>query len=148
MNDSVYRKTEIVGSSADGLQPAIEAGIMRARKTLRHLDWFEVTEIRGYLGGDDGGGVLAGDNESGLQARRVSDAPPDTPEPTAAVPVSELRKLADFLAALDLDLADDYVAGLANRVLRDLALRWADTVRVWAVEAELWGDASPGETDR
>ena len=56
MNDSVYRKTEIVGSSADGLQPAIEAGIMRARKTLRHLDWFEVTEIRGYLGGDDGGG--------------------------------------------------------------------------------------------
>ena len=78
----------------------------------------------------------------------MSDAPPDTPEPTAAVPVSELRKLADFLAALDLDLADDYVAGLANRVLRDLALRWADTVRVWAVEAELWGDASPGETDR
>jgi len=53
MKDSVYRKTEIVGSSADGLQPAIEAGLTRARKTLRHLDWFEVTEIRGYLGGDD-----------------------------------------------------------------------------------------------
>lgn len=51
--DAVYRKTEIVGSSAQGLQQAIEAGISRARKTLRHLDWFEVTEIRGYLG-DDG----------------------------------------------------------------------------------------------
>jgi flavin-binding protein dodecin len=54
MSDAVYRKTEIVGSSADGLQPAIEAGISRARKTLRNLDWFEVTEIRGYLGGNAG----------------------------------------------------------------------------------------------
>ena len=52
MNDTVYRKTEIVGSSDEGLQQAIQAGINRARKTLRHLDWFEVTEIRGYLGGD------------------------------------------------------------------------------------------------
>ncbi len=51
MKEAVYRKTEIVGSSDDGLQEAIEAGISRARKTLRHLDWFEVTEIRGYLGG-------------------------------------------------------------------------------------------------
>lgn len=53
MSDAVYRKTEIVGSSDAGLQQAIEAGISRARKTLRHLDWFEVTEIRGYLGGED-----------------------------------------------------------------------------------------------
>ena len=54
MSDShVYRKTEIVGSSPDGLEAAIEAGIDRARKTIRHLDWFEVTEIRGFLGGDD-----------------------------------------------------------------------------------------------
>ena len=53
MAEAVYRKTEIVGSSGDGLQQAIEAGIRRARKTLRHLDWFEVTEIRGYLGGED-----------------------------------------------------------------------------------------------
>ena len=53
MTEAVYRKTEIVGSSNDGLQQAIEAGISRARKTLRHLDWFEVTEIRGYLGGNE-----------------------------------------------------------------------------------------------
>ena len=75
----------------------------------------------------------------------MSDPVPDAAEPRAAVPVSELRKLADFLSGLDIELADDYVAGLANRVLRDLARRWADTVRVWAVEAELWGDAAPGE---
>ena len=64
----------------------------------------------------------------------------DTTEPLAAVPVSELRNLADVLSGMDIDLADDYVAGLANRLLRDLARRWADTVRVWAVEAELWGE--------
>jgi hypothetical protein len=75
----------------------------------------------------------------------VSEPGPNAAEPTAAVPVSELRKLADFLTGLDIDLADDYVAGLANRVLRDLARRWADTVRVWAVEAELWG--GPGGED-
>ena len=69
-----------------------------------------------------------------------SDAAP--PEPMASVPVSELRKLAELLAELDIDLADDLVAGLANRVLRNLARRWADTVSVWAVEAELWGGAA------
>ncbi len=69
----------------------------------------------------------------------MSGPAPDADEPRASVPVSELRRLADFLDGLDLELADDYVAGLANRVLRDLAGRWADTVRVWAMEAELWG---------
>jgi flavin-binding protein dodecin len=48
----VYRKTEIVGSSPDGLEQAINNGLERARKTLRHLDWFEVTDIRGFLGTD------------------------------------------------------------------------------------------------
>jgi flavin-binding protein dodecin len=48
-----YRKTEIVGSSVNGLEEAIHNGLDRARKTIRHLDWFEVTEVRGYLGGDE-----------------------------------------------------------------------------------------------
>jgi hypothetical protein len=69
----------------------------------------------------------------------MTDRSQDATEPLAAVPVSELRKLADVLSGMDIELADDYVAGLANRLLRDLARRWADTVRVWAVEAELWG---------
>ena len=62
----------------------------------------------------------------------------------AVVPVGELRRLADLLNQLDIELADDLVAGLANRLLRDLARRWADTVAIWAVEAELWGRAAPG----
>ncbi len=76
----------------------------------------------------------------------MTDRSQDATEPLAAVPVSELRKLAEVLSGMDIELADDYVAGLANRLLRDLARRWADTVRVWAVEAELWGgDRDPPE---
>lgn len=49
MSDNTYRVTEIVGSSTESVQQAIENGIARAAKTLRHLDWFEATEIRGHL---------------------------------------------------------------------------------------------------
>ena len=47
--DHTYRVTEIVGSSPDSVDQAIRNGIARARATLRQLDWFEVTEIRGHL---------------------------------------------------------------------------------------------------
>jgi NAD(P)-dependent dehydrogenase (short-subunit alcohol dehydrogenase family)/flavin-binding protein dodecin len=47
--DHVYRITEIVGSSEDSIEDAIQNAINRARKTLRHLDWFVVTETRGGL---------------------------------------------------------------------------------------------------
>jgi flavin-binding protein dodecin len=47
--DKTYRVTEIVGSSADGLEKAIRNGLDRAGATLRHLDWFQVVEIRGAL---------------------------------------------------------------------------------------------------
>ena len=46
---NVYRVTEIVGTSPDGVQAAINNGISRANQTLRNLDWFEVTEIRGHI---------------------------------------------------------------------------------------------------
>ena len=49
MSDNVYRVTEIVGTSTEGLDPAIRNGISRASETLRGLDWFEVTEIRGHI---------------------------------------------------------------------------------------------------
>jgi flavin-binding protein dodecin len=47
--DHVYRRTELVGSSATSLTDAIETAIARAAKTLRHLEWFEVSEIRGHV---------------------------------------------------------------------------------------------------
>jgi dodecin len=49
MTDRTYRVTEIVGTSTEGVDQAISNGIRRAGETLRHLDWFEVTQIRGYL---------------------------------------------------------------------------------------------------
>jgi flavin-binding protein dodecin len=47
--DHTYKISEIVGSSADGGVDAKRNGIGRAAKTLRHLDWFEVTDIRGAM---------------------------------------------------------------------------------------------------
>jgi flavin-binding protein dodecin len=49
MVDHVYSVTELVGTSADGVDAAIKVGIDRAASTLRGLDWFEVTEIRGHI---------------------------------------------------------------------------------------------------
>jgi len=53
MSDHVYRVTEIVGSSPDGVDQAIRNAVSRASQTLRNLDWFEVVEIRGHLDGGD-----------------------------------------------------------------------------------------------
>lgn len=49
MSKHVYAVSEIVGTSPDGLADAIESGIARASETLRGLNWFEVTEIRGHI---------------------------------------------------------------------------------------------------
>ena len=49
MSNHIYRVTEIVGSSQEGVDEAIRNGIARASQTLRHLDWFEVTQVRGQL---------------------------------------------------------------------------------------------------
>jgi dodecin len=53
MSSDVYSVSEIVGSSTDSIEEAIENALARARKTLRNMDWFEVTEVRGHLG-DEG----------------------------------------------------------------------------------------------
>jgi dodecin len=49
MSDHTYRVTEIVGSSPESLQQAIRNGVERASQTLRNLEWFEVSEIRGQI---------------------------------------------------------------------------------------------------
>lgn len=46
---NVYRVTEIVGTSADSIDDAIRAGVTRASATLRELNWFEVTQVRGHI---------------------------------------------------------------------------------------------------
>jgi flavin-binding protein dodecin len=49
MPDHTYRVTEIVGTSPDSVHQAIRNGVARAAQTLRNLDWFETTEIRGHI---------------------------------------------------------------------------------------------------
>jgi flavin-binding protein dodecin len=51
----IYSVTEIVGTSKTSVEDAIQAGIKVASKTLRNLEWFEVTQIRGHIV-DDGVG--------------------------------------------------------------------------------------------
>src|SRR6185436_650373 len=47
--DHIYRIAEIVGTSPDGVDAAIRNAVTRANQTLRNVDWFEMTEIRGHL---------------------------------------------------------------------------------------------------
>lgn len=49
MSDHTYRVTEIVGTSPEGIDQAVRNGISRASQTLRNLDWFEITQVRGQI---------------------------------------------------------------------------------------------------
>ncbi len=49
MSDHVYKIVELVGSSSTSHADAIETAIARAAKTLRHLRWFEVVQMRGEI---------------------------------------------------------------------------------------------------
>jgi flavin-binding protein dodecin len=46
---SVYKVVEIVGTSPDGVTEAMRAGVRRASKTLRNVDWIEVGQVRGHV---------------------------------------------------------------------------------------------------
>jgi flavin-binding protein dodecin len=45
----IYRIAEIVGTSPNGVDDAIRNAVARANQTLRNIDWFEMTEVRGHL---------------------------------------------------------------------------------------------------
>lgn len=49
MPDHIYKTVELTGSSAEGSDDAIRKALARASKTLHHLRWFEVTQVRGQV---------------------------------------------------------------------------------------------------
>ena len=49
MEDHVYKKIEVVGSSKNSIDEAIRNAINRAAKSVRQMRWFEVAEIRGDI---------------------------------------------------------------------------------------------------
>jgi len=52
MSDNVYAVTKIVGTSKKSIEDAIENAISTAAQSVKHLDWFEVKETRGYIDKD------------------------------------------------------------------------------------------------
>lgn len=49
MEDHVYRIIEVAGSSDKSLDDAIQSAVSRASRTLHHLRWFEVIQMRGHI---------------------------------------------------------------------------------------------------
>lgn len=53
MANHVYAVSELVGTSPEGIEGAVQNALTSAQQTVRNMNWIEVTEIRGHLG-DDG----------------------------------------------------------------------------------------------
>ena len=49
MSGKVFKVTEVVGTSDQSYAEATRNAVTKASETLRHLDWFEVVEQRGYI---------------------------------------------------------------------------------------------------
>ena len=49
MSEHIYKKIELVGSSPEGVEQAVNNAIAKAGQSVRNMRWFEVAEIRGHL---------------------------------------------------------------------------------------------------
>lgn len=49
MTDHTYKKIEIVGSSKNSTDEAIQNAIKKASQTVQNMRWFEVVETRGHI---------------------------------------------------------------------------------------------------
>ena len=49
MQEHIYRVIELVGSSDESIEDAIDSAVARANATIRNLRWFEVVETRGQI---------------------------------------------------------------------------------------------------
>lgn len=49
MDNHVYKTIEITGSSGKSIEDAVKAALLRARKSMHGLRWFEVADIRGHI---------------------------------------------------------------------------------------------------
>lgn len=44
-----YGLDEIVGTSKESIEDAIRSAVARHSKDTKHVDWFEMTQVRGYV---------------------------------------------------------------------------------------------------
>jgi dodecin len=49
MPDKTYKIVEVVGVSEESIHQAVRNALIKARQTLRNIDWFEVSNIRGAV---------------------------------------------------------------------------------------------------
>ena len=49
MGAHIYKKIELVGSSTESSDKAIENALAKAAASVRNMDWFEVQETRGHI---------------------------------------------------------------------------------------------------
>ena len=47
--DHIYRVIELVGSSTQSIEDAINVAVRRAHRTLRNLRWFEIVRTSGQI---------------------------------------------------------------------------------------------------
>ncbi len=50
--DRVYKKVEVIGISAKGIEDAVQAAIGKAHRSLEKISWFEIQDIRGHVDQD------------------------------------------------------------------------------------------------
>jgi dodecin len=49
MSDHIYKVIELVGSSEQSIEDAVNGAIARASATVKNLRWFEIVETRGHI---------------------------------------------------------------------------------------------------
>ena len=49
MENHIYKQIEITGSSTESSDDAIRKAIAKAGQSVKHMDWFDVIETRGYI---------------------------------------------------------------------------------------------------
>jgi len=51
MQDHIYKHIEVTGTSANGMEEAINHAVERAAQSVHNMRWFQVTETRGHSEG-------------------------------------------------------------------------------------------------
>lgn len=49
MEDHIYKKIEVTGTSTNSSDEAVRQAIEKASESVRSMRWFEVTELRGDI---------------------------------------------------------------------------------------------------
>jgi flavin-binding protein dodecin len=51
MSNHIYKTIELVGSSTQSVEDAVQKAVAKAAETVRNLRWFEIVDTRGHIEG-------------------------------------------------------------------------------------------------